>query len=229
MGYTESMRNNKTTTILKTEADNTQRALMNASASGDLEARRLYLMGEVTDEMAARFIISLDVLNQRKGQIVVVICSPGGSVPAGFAMFDAMRLSPNEIVTLGTGEVHSIATLIMQGGKTRLLTPHTRMMVHNISVGLDTVLNNDQLHVTTKEISALSQMYAETMAGATKQTVEAIRHMCRKETYMSAMEAVEGGFVDGIIHGSHFEGDKPRSKNPQKSPAKKATKKKAKK
>lgn len=223
------MRNSKTT-ILRADADNTQRALINMSAGGDLEARRLYLMGEVNDEMAARFIISLDVLNQRKGQIVVVICSPGGSVPSGFAMFDAMRLSPNEIITVGTGEVHSIATLLMQGGKTRLLTPHTRMMVHNISVGLDTVLNNDQLHVTTKEIATLSQMYAETMAGATKQTVEAIKSMCRKETYMSAMEAVEAGFVDGIIQGSHFAGEKPQPPAQEKKvAAKKPAKKKAKK
>jgi ATP-dependent Clp protease protease subunit len=144
-----------------------------------------------------------------------------------------MRLSPNPIVTIGVGEVHSIATLLMQGGKTRLLTPHTRMMVHNISVGLDGVLNNDQLHVTTKEISVLSQVYAETMAGATKQTVEAIKTMCRKETYMSAIEAVDAGFADGIIQGSHFAGEKVKGSAPEpavkKAPAKKKAKAPAKK
>lgn len=215
---------NSKSTVLRAEADQTQRALMNISAGGDLEARKLYLIGEVEEDMASRFIIALDVLNQSKGQVTVVICSPGGSVPSGFAMFDAMRLSPNPIITVGMGEVHSIATLLLQGGKTRLLTPHARMMVHNISVGLDTVLNNDQLHVTTKEISALSQMYAETMAGATKQTAEAIKAMCRKETYMSAMEAIDAGFADGIIHGSRFSDEPAAPKKAPEKPKKKAPK-----
>ena len=65
------------------------------------------------------------------------INSPGGSVTAGFAMFDTMRYVKADVSTINVGLAASMGSLLLAGGSKgkRLALPHSRAMIHQPSMG----------------------------------------------------------------------------------------------
>ena len=65
------------------------------------------------------------------------INSPGGSVTAGFAMFDTMRYVKADVSTINVGLAASMGSLLLAGGSKgkRLVLPHSRVMIHQPSMG----------------------------------------------------------------------------------------------
>ena len=65
------------------------------------------------------------------------INSPGGSVTAGFAMFDTMRYVKADVSTINVGLAASMGSLLLAGGSKgkRLALPHSRVMIHQPSMG----------------------------------------------------------------------------------------------
>lgn len=171
------------------------------ATSADLDNRRIYLVGEVDDDMASRVLIQMDILNRKEGPISVFLCSPGGSVPAGFAIYEAFRLSPNPVTIIGFGEVMSAATLIMQGGHSRFLTPTVRFMIHDISMGVCDSLKGRDFTTYGKEIAVLTDNYAKALSERSKLSVKDIKAMMRTETFMDAQTTAEHGLVDGLVTG----------------------------
>lgn len=169
-------------------------------SNADFQRRRIYLLGEIDTEQATKIIAHLDVMDETPGPIFLRLFSVGGEVPAGFAIYDALRLAHNHITVEGTGEVSSMAAIVLQGGDHRVITAETRIMIHNVYVEMSghQKLESSYLGVYSKEISDLSDRYHNVVAEHSGLPIEKVREMCRRETYMSAQEAVDLQIADEI-------------------------------
>lgn len=174
------------------------------STGADAWARKIYLFGEIEEAMAHRFIVSFEVMDQSPGDIVVVLSSGGGSEPAGYAIYDCIKMSKNHVTIVGMGAVQSIAALIMQAGDLRLLSPEARFMIHNGHLEMDGAsIDSDKLLSISKEVSTNNLRYSKLLADRSRQQLIWVQKACEREAYFSSEECLEYGFIDGILVPGH--------------------------
>src|SRR5918997_2917 len=105
-----------------------------------LHQRIVVLGAEVDDQVAGRLCGQLLLLSAEdpRGDISLYINSPGGSVTAGLAIYDTMRLIPNDVATLAMGFAASMGQFLLTSGTKgkRYALPHTRVMMHQPSGGI---------------------------------------------------------------------------------------------
>lgn len=108
----------------------------------DLDAREIFLNGEIEDESGGWFLKLMRVFARRdpKAPVTVWIDSPGGDVASEFAIHDAIRTAPFRVTTVGIGEVASAAGLILACGHRRLVTESTVFMAHEPRVTTESEL-----------------------------------------------------------------------------------------
>jgi len=159
--------------------------------------RELYLFGPIDTPTAGELIFHLRQLDRTRGPIQLVLSSLGGEEGAGWGIYDAIRTANNDVHCYAYGECQSIATLIIQACKTRMLSENTRFMIHNGGVAADMTTN--QVIALAKEVEALSAMYYSTLSLHSGVPAEEIQSLCANDYYMSAATAVQRGFADGII------------------------------
>lgn len=177
-----------------------ERAAEAVEGGADFRRRLIYLHGEIETDTATKLITNLHVIDETDGPIHVHLNSVGGDVGAGMAIYDALRCARNEVIIEGSGEVASMATIVLQAGDKRILTPETRLMVHNVYVEMTGLQRMDSTYfaVYAKEISELSVRYYSILAEHTELSARRLKAMCQRETYLSAAEAVAMGFADEI-------------------------------
>jgi ATP-dependent Clp protease protease subunit len=106
----------------------------------NLENRIVLLTGEIEDDMAASVISQLLYLdNTAQEKITMYINSPGGSVSAGLAIYDTMKLIKSPVSTVCVGHAASMGAVILSGGSKgqRLILPHAEVMIHQPSGGIE--------------------------------------------------------------------------------------------
>ena len=98
-----------------------------------LRERIVWLEGEVRDDNSNRIVKQLQVLSAEDPEkdITLYINSPGGSVSAGMAIYDAMQLIPNDVATVAMGLAASMGQFLLCAGAAgkRSATPNTRIMM----------------------------------------------------------------------------------------------------
>lgn len=167
----------------------------------DFSTRTLALHGELTQEKASEFLANISIMNETQGPIRVQLFSEGGDFSAGLAIYDAIKGSANPVTIEGTGEVSSMAAVVLQAAHKRVLTPEARLMIHNVYVimpGGGEKFTSHYLRNYSKEIAALSDRYQRILAERTGMSLRKIRRWCESERYLSAAEAVRLGFADEI-------------------------------
>lgn len=169
--------------------------------------RVITIVGTIAAETVERVADQLALLNAESSDpIVVQISSGGGSIIAGWAIHDMFLTSAAPIITAGFGYVGSAATVIFQAGLARLLSPNTRLMIHEISRSLTEGTDFDKagLREELREMSRLQRDIERMFAKRTGQPIDRIRDWCEDETAFSAREAVKHGFADKVLHGRRF-------------------------
>tara|TARA_R110002020_G_scaffold81803_4_gene202933 strand:- start:355 stop:1020 length:666 start_codon:yes stop_codon:yes gene_type:complete len=135
--------------------------------------------------------------------IEIVISTNGGSADDMFAIYDAIRMTREEveIETYGLGKVMSAGTLLLASGTKgkRKIGKHCRVMIHSViggSVGPMHQLDNEM-----KEVKAIQESYIKAICEETNLTERKLRSLLKKKVniYLTAEEAVEHGFADIII------------------------------
>src|SRR5438094_4535969 len=105
-----------------------------------LHQRIIVLGAEVEDRIANRLCAQLLLLSAEdpRSDISLYINSPGGSVSAGLAIYDTMRLIPNDVSTLAMGLAASMGQFLLCGGAAgkRYALPNARIMMHQGSAGI---------------------------------------------------------------------------------------------
>ncbi len=168
-----------------------------------LKARRLFFSGGVDDGAAKDAIRKLWYLELTEPgkPILLVINSPGGSVDAGFAVWDQVQMITSPVTTLVTGlaaSMGSILSLCAAPGK-RFATPYARIMFHQPSIGGVMQGQATDLDIQAKEMLKTRAMLVDLYAKKTGKSKEVIEKAIDRDTWMSALEAKAYGLLDGIV------------------------------
>jgi len=165
----------------------------------DLDSRTIYVMEPICSELAERFIITLNFLDMiGEDPIRLVLSSPGGEETAGYAMFDAIRLAKCQVNIEGIGEVSSIAAVVIQAGDVRSMSENAVFMIHNGSIALGH-MEQDKVQSVSRQIERGNAKYHKLLASRSALFIEEIRKMSEAETFLTAEEALEAGFIDEIL------------------------------
>lgn len=166
-----------------------------------LKDRIIMVNGEIEDQMANSIVAQLLFLeaDQSEKDIQLYINSPGGSVTAGFAIYDTMQFIRSDVSTICMGLAASFGAILLAGGTKgkRFALPSSEVMIHQPLGGARGQAADIQIHAnwilkTREKINRL-------LAHHTGQTEERIEKDSDRDRFMSAQDAVEYGLVDKII------------------------------
>ena len=168
--------------------------------SCNLENRVIHLVGEVTDEMSASIVAQLLYLDsEEKEDIQLYINSPGGSVSAGLAIYDAMHNIRSDVSTVCLGRAASMGAVILSGGAAgkRKILPHSEVMIHQPSGGMEGQAS--ELLIAAEHIKKTKKLLNEILAENCKKTYEQLVKDTERDYWMSPEEALQYGVVDEIL------------------------------
>lgn len=169
-----------------------------------LEKRRVFLSDAVDAESAKEIIRKLWYLDHvAPGKpILFIINSPGGSVDAGFAIWDQIKLLSSPVITLVTGLAASMGSLLslVAGKGKRLATPNSRIMIHQPLIGGVIRGQATDLDIQAKEMLKTRDMLVDIYAEATGKDSKTIEKAIDRDNWMTAQEALDFGLLDSIVH-----------------------------
>ena len=168
-----------------------------------LQARRVFLSDSVSNESANEIIRKLWYLElQDPGKpILFIINSPGGSVDAGLAIWDQIKMISSPVTTLVTGLAASMGSILSlcASSKRRFATPHARIMIHQPAIHGVVQGQATDLEIQAKEIKKTHEMLINMYVQATGKDFKTIEKALDRDTWMTAQEALDYGLLDGII------------------------------
>lgn len=169
-----------------------------------LQSRRLFLCDAVDNDLAEDIIKKLWYLELHEAgkPILLVINSPGGSVDAGFAVWDQVKMITSPITTLVTGmaaSMGSVLSLVAAKGR-RFATPYSRFMIHQPAISGVIQGQATDLEIQAKEILKTKKVIIELYVACTGKTYAEIEKAIDRDTWMTAQEAIQFGLVDQIIN-----------------------------
>jgi ATP-dependent Clp protease protease subunit len=165
--------------------------------------RVILLEGEVHDQMANLIVAQLLFLESEDSakDISMYINSPGGSVTAGMAIYDAMQFISPDVQTIVMGQACSMGSLLANAGAPgkRMMLPNARHMIHQPSGGArgqatDMLIQVEEILAMKK---TLTQIYVSHNSAG--KTFEQLTADMERDNFMSAQQALEYGLIDKII------------------------------
>lgn len=163
--------------------------------------RIIFLGQEIDDDYANQIIGVLLYLDQEDSTrpIYMYINCPGGSVIAGLAIYDVMKLIRSEVVTINIGMSASMASFLLAAGKPgkRLALPHSRVMIHQPMGGSQG--QAEDIRVEANQILRIKDNLVRMYSLMTGRTKEQIVEDLDRDNYLSAEEALEHGLIDEIV------------------------------
>jgi len=169
-----------------------------------LRDRVILLEGEVHDQMANLVVAQLLYLESEDPDkdISLYINSPGGSVTAGMAIYDAMQFIRSDVQTIVMGQACSMGSLLAQSGARgkRSILPNARHMIHQPSGGARGQATDMEIQV--REILAmkksLTQIYVD--HNSAEKTFDELSRDMERDNFMTAEQAVAYGLADKVIN-----------------------------
>ena len=166
-----------------------------------LRERIVFLGQEVDDQIAnliAAQLLFLEAEDPDK-DIRLYVNSPGGSVYAGLAIYDAMQFVKPDVQTYCIGMAMSMGALILAGGAAgkRFVLPNSKVMIHQGSGGFRGAPSDIQ--IAAREILAQTRRYAEIIAEHSGRDVEEVVRDIDRDNFMNPSEAVAYGLADTVL------------------------------
>jgi ATP-dependent Clp protease protease subunit len=166
-----------------------------------LNDRVVFLGGQVDEESANLIVAQLVHLesDDPDKDIQLYINSPGGSIYAGLAIYDAMQFIRPDVQTICYGIAMSMGSLLLAGGAPgkRLALPNSRILIHQPSGGFEGQSTDIEIHA--REVLALRARIDEIYAAHTGQELERVHADMERDRYFTGAEAVAYGLVDRVI------------------------------
>ena len=168
-----------------------------------LKERKVFLWGEVSDKSARDVTEKLLYLETDAPgkEITFYINTPGGSITAGMAVYDTMKLISSPIKVVVTGMAASMGSILLCGadkGK-RFLYPHSRVLIHQPLISGQMVAVAVDIHIQAQEMERLRDELNAILAESSGQPLEKIQKDTDRDFYMTADEAIKYGLADGIV------------------------------
>lgn len=166
---------------------------------------RIVLLGEEVSDASASVIIAqmlfLEAQDPEK-DIQFYINSPGGSVSAGFAIYDTMQYIKCDVSTICIGLAASFGAFLLAGGAKgkRIALPNAEIMIHQPAIHGNGIQGQaTDIQITSDHIQKSKKRLNTILAENTGKSVEEIAIATERDHYMTAAEAVEFGLIDKII------------------------------
>ena len=164
--------------------------------------QRIVVLGqEVDDAVAQRLCSSLLLLSAEDPHrdISLYVNSPGGSVTAGLAIYDTMRLIPNDVSTLALGLAASMGQFLLSAGTPgkRFALPHSRVLMHQGSAGIGGTAVD--IEIQAENLEHTKSVLMRLIAEHTGQPVERVEQDALRDRWFTAEQAREYGFVDEVL------------------------------
>ena len=166
-----------------------------------LKDRIVFVSGEVEDDMANAIVAQLLFLQAEdpKKDISMYINSPGGSVTAGLAILDTMKMIKCPVATYCVGQAASMGAILLCAGEKgkRHALPNSRIMIHQPWGGAQGKASD--IEITAKEILRLKEILNQILADASGKTLEEVTKDTDRDHFMSATEAKSWGLIDKVM------------------------------
>ena len=163
---------------------------------------RIVFLGTPVDDYVANLLIAQFLFLEKEDpdkDIDFYIHSPGGSVSAGLAIFDTMKMIKPDVATICVGQAASMGAVLLAGGTKgkRYCLNNARVMIHQVSGGAQGQLTD--MKIAIQEADRYMQILMGILAEATGKPVEQVSKDCDRDKFMSAEEALEYGLVDKVL------------------------------
>ena len=166
-----------------------------------LKDRIIFASGEVDDVMADLIVAQLLFLESEdpNKDIQLYINSPGGSVSAGFAIYDTMNYIKPDVSTICIGMAASMGAFLLASGAKgkRFALPNSDIMIHQPSGGAQGQASDIQINA--EKILKIRQKLNEILAERTGQDLEKIERDTDRDYWLSSEEAKKYGLIDKVI------------------------------
>lgn len=167
---------------------------------------RIIILGEEVSEASAGVIVAqllfLEAEDPDK-DIQLYINSPGGSVSAGFAIYDTMQYIRCDVSTVCIGMAASFGAFLLAGGTKgkRFALPNAEIMIHQPAIHGNGVQGQaTDIQIISEKMQRSKQRLNRILAQNTGKTEEEIKRDTERDNYMSAQEALEYGIIDKIFN-----------------------------
>lgn len=166
-----------------------------------LKERVIFLVGPVEDHTANLIVaqmLFLEAENPDK-DISLYINSPGGSVSAGFAIYDTMNFIKPNVSTICMGMAASMGAFLLSAGEKgkRYCLPNSTVMIHQPLSGFQGQASDIEIHA--RHTIKTKKLLNELLAKHTGQSVETMTRDTDRDNFMDAQEALKYGLVDKIF------------------------------
>jgi len=166
-----------------------------------LKDRIVFLDGAIDDISADVVIAQLLYVESQDPEkdINLYINSPGGSVTAGLAIYDAMQYIKPDVVTICIGQAASMGAILLAAGaeNKRYALPSSRVLIHQPWGGVQGQATD--IGIQAREIVRLKKLLTSYFAKHTGKSEEQVETDMERDRFMSAAEAVEYGVVDKVF------------------------------
>lgn len=166
-----------------------------------LKDRIIFLGEEVNDVTASLVVAQLLFLESEdpKRDICLYINSPGGSVTAGFAIYDTMQYIKCDVSTICIGMAASMGAFLLSGGTKgkRMALPNAEIMIHQPSGGARGQAT--EIKIVAENILKTRDRLNRILSENTGKPIDVIARDTERDNFMTAEEALEYGLIDSII------------------------------
>ncbi len=167
-----------------------------------LLADRIIFLGEEVSELSAGLVVAqmlfLESQDPEK-DIRLYINSPGGSISAGFAIYDTMQYIKCDVATVCIGMAASMGAFLLAGGAKgkRYALPNAEIMIHQPLGG--TQGQATEIEIAAKHILKTKEKLNRMLAENTGRDYETLCADTERDNWKSAEEALEYGLIDKIL------------------------------
>ena len=169
-----------------------------------LSDRIVFLGEEVSDASASLIIAQMLFLEAQDPEkdIQLYINSPGGSVSAGFAIYDTMQYIKCDVSTICIGLAASFGAFLLAGGTKgkRIALPNAEIMIHQPAIHGNGIQGQaTDIKITSDHIQKSKKRLNTILAENTGKSIDEVAIATERDNYMTAKEAMTFGLIDKII------------------------------
>jgi len=163
---------------------------------------RIIFLGTPIDDMVANTVIAqlLFLESQDKTKdIKLYINSPGGSVSAGLAIYDAMQYVKPDVSTICVGLAASMGAVLLAGGadKKRFALPNSEIMIHQVLGGVEGQATDIKIHA--ERILKIKDRLNDILSTHTGQDKKKVEKDADRDNFMDPEDALKYGLIDKVI------------------------------
>ena len=163
---------------------------------------RIIFLGTQVDDYTANVIqaqlLYLDSADSGK-DISIYINSPGGSVYAGYGIYDTMQFINSDVSTICTGIAASMAAVLLVAGEKgkRFALKHSRVMIHQPLGGAQGQASD--IEITAREIGKIKKELYTIISDHSGQPIEKVERDSDRDYWMTSGEAKDYGMIDDVL------------------------------